>query len=601
MCGIAGEISDARPVDPGAFAGMVEALAARGPDGAGVRMLREGRAALGHRRLAIIDLSEQAAQPMANETGTVWIVANGEIYNYRELAKELAEAGHVFRSQCDSEVALHAYEEWGDACVERLDGIFAFAVYDAYRDRLLLVRDRLGVKPLYYWDAGRRFVFASQPRAILQHPDFRARVDPEALQHYLAYRYVPSPLSIYAGVRKLPAGHLLVRERGRVRVERWWRARYRPEIRDPREAACAVRERIAAAVRRQLVSDVPVGVFLSGGIDSSAVAAAATAASPAPLPAFTLGFEDAESDERAYARLTAGHLHLRAHEAVLSDEAIAARTGAMAELYDEPFFDDSGIATFAVSDLARRGGVRVILSGDGGDELFAGYRWYERALRDPLRAPWRRAWRWLRGRGEDEAAAYFRHMGYLGAAAQTRLLGRAPERDPVDPLRALLRPDLPPITRLQLLDLETFLVDDVLLKVDHASMACGVEVRVPLLDHALVETVFSIDAGVLYAGGERKALLKRAVAPWLPPEVLTGRKQGFGVQVARRLGPELPGRAVVWLAEGSLVSRGLLSADGVRDTLGGAGLARTWLLLSAELWARRWLENERPSLAELLP
>jgi asparagine synthase (glutamine-hydrolysing) len=599
MCGILGQIEWQRPVDPAAFARMLATLSARGPDGEGTRLLRDGRVALGHRRLAIVDLSEAAAQPMSNEDGSVWLTFNGEIYNFRELRKQLESRGHAFRSAGDSEVILHAYEEWGDDCVARLRGIFAFGLWDERRERLLLVRDRLGVKPLYYWAHAEGVVFASQPRAILAHPRFRREVDPSAFQHYLELRYVPHDLAIWAGMRKLPAAHLLALDRRGLRRQRYWELRYAPVVRSAADAARLVRGKLEEAVRMQLVSDVPLGLFLSGGIDSSTTAAVATRALERRLPSFTIGFEDAEADERPFARATSTFLGTEAHEEVLTLEAALELIPDFVALHDEPFFDHSSLPTLAVSRLARRHGVPVVLSGDGADELFAGYRWYEG---EPARRP--PAWRRLAGRGSraerDLLADHLARVSPLAGAAAAELMQGAPGPAALELFRRFDSATAPAVTRLQLVDLHTFLVDDVLLKVDHASMACGVEVRVPFLDHELVEAAFSIESRVLFAEGERKALLKRAAASWLPPEILTDRKKGFSPPLEAWMREGLHERAAALLTGGVLVARGLLRAEAVANVLAARRTSTSWLLFAAELWARHWLEPAAGPVRELL-
>ena len=600
MCGILGQIEAREPVDAATFARMLATLAARGPDGSGTRILRQGRVALGHRRLAILDLSPNAAQPMTNEDGTLWLTSNGEIYNFRELRKQLETQGHQFRSASDSEVILHAYEEWGDDCVLQLRGIFAFGLWDDRRERLLIARDRLGVKPLYYWAHAEGLVFASQPRAILEHPRFRREVDARAFQHYLTYRYVPGDLAIWEGMHKLPAAHRLVLDRRSVQRDRYWQVRYTPVIRNGPEAARLVRDKLEEAVRMQLVSDVPVGVFLSGGIDSSTTAAIATRVLERRLPSFTMGFDDEGSDERAYARATSQFLGTLAHEDVLTQQAALGLIPDFVALHDEPFFDHSSLPTLAVSRLARRFGVPVILSGDGADELFAGYHWYEDALTGGTPG-WRRLAKRLRRAGADPFAAHLANVSPLGRVAASELLVDARGFDPLQLLRRFDQAAAPRVTRLQLADLQTFLVDDVLLKVDHASMACGVEVRVPFLDHELVELAFSIDSRVLFARGERKALLKRAAASWLPPEIHTSRKKGFSIPLDPWFRHSLGEPAQALLPEGVLVSRGLLRGPAVRDALASQRSQLVWLLLAAELWARHWLEPAGPSLREWFP
>jgi len=590
VCGILGEIRREGRVDDVAFVSMLETLAARGPDGAGWRHLDGGRVALGHRRLAIIDPTEASAQPIGNEDGSVWLSFNGEIYNYRGLRDELRRRGHHFRSAGDAEVIVHAYEEWGDACLRRLRGIFAFGLFDERRRRLLLARDRLGVKPLSYWAHAGGLVFASQPRAILAHPGFRPELDLGAFQHYLANRYVPFDLSIYAGMARLPAGHSLVWEDGRLSREAWWTPRYEPRVRDAAAACELIRFHIEDAVRSQLVSDVPIGLFLSGGIDSSTVGAVACEASQEPLASYTIGFDEAESDERRHARLASRHLGTWHHEERLSLADAVALLPTFVELFDEPFYDHSGLPTFAVSRLARRHGTKVVLSGDGADELFAGYLWYESPGR--ARGLRRRLATWLSGRRADPVRLHFQRTGHLDGEAQARLLKRAEPFDALAHRRRLFHPGLPPVTALQLLDLQSFLVDDVLTKVDFASMACGVEVRVPFLDHELVEAAFQIDSRLVFAQGERKALLKRAASSWLPPEILTGRKQGFGAPLGAWMRQGLAELAAALLLGGSLVGRGVLDADALGGFLGQARPKDVWLVLVAELWARRWLEGQ---------
>ncbi len=599
MCGILGQIESQHAIEPAAFARMLATLAARGPDGEGTRVLGEGRVALGHRRLAIVDLSANAAQPMSNEDGTLWLTFNGEIYNFRELRKQLEAAGHAFRSQGDSEVILHAYEEWGDDCVLRLRGIFAFGLWDDRRERLLLVRDRLGVKPLYYWAHAEGLVFASQPRAILEHPRFRREVDVRALHHYLVYRYIPDDLTIWAGMNKLPAAHRLVLDRRGLRRERYWEPRYAPVARSAADAARLIRWKFEEAVRMQLMSDVPVGVFLSGGIDSSTTAAVASRALERSLPSFTIGFDDEEADERDYARRTSAFLGTQAHEEVLTLGAAIRLLPDFVALHDEPFFDHSSLPTLAVSRMARREGVPVILSGDGADELFAGYRWYQVEATRRASA-WRRLVGRRRGAARDLLAAHLAHVSPLEGVSAAELLRDAPPFDPLALFRRFDRPSAPAVTRLQLIDLQTFLVDDVLLKVDHASMACGVEVRVPFLDHELVETAFSIESQVLFAEGERKALLKRAAASWLPPEILTDRKKGFSAPLDAWMRQGLYERAAALLPDGVLISRGLLDPGAVAKLLASGRPPATWLLFAAELWARHWLEPASPPLERLL-
>src|SRR5690348_15420280 len=363
---------------------MMAAQRHRGPDDVGCHL--EPGVGLGFSRLAILDLSPAGHQPMTNEDGALWLVFNGEIYNFRELAPTLERAGHHFRSRCDSEVILHAYEEWGSACLERLNGMFAFALWDRRRCELLLARDRLGVKPLYYWSDGQTFAFASELKALLAHPSVPRVLDHQALVSYLLHEYVPSPRSIFAGVRKLPAGHLLRvpldgSARGRTtehwRPEGYWDVRFAGEAgrgRSDEDYADELRELLRAAVARRLVSDVPLGAFLSGGLDSSSIVALMAELSPERPRTFSIGFEEASFDELRYAELVARHFGAEHHVAILRPDAREV-IATVADQLDEPFADASALPTYLVARTAREH-VTVALTGDGGDELFAGYDWY---------------------------------------------------------------------------------------------------------------------------------------------------------------------------------------------------------------------------------
>lgn len=601
MCGILGQIRQDGRVDEPEFTRMLDTLSTRGPDGTGTKFLDGGRVALGHKRLSIIDLSESGAEPMPNEDGTVWLTFNGEIYNYLSLRDELTSTGHRFRSKTDSEVILHAYEQWGDDCVHRLRGIFAFGIWDGGNRRLLLARDHMGVKPLYYWPHGEGIIFASQPKAILASSRFESRLSPRGFSLYLAYGYVPGELSAYDGIAKIPAGGRYVWEQGRGRVQRYWHLEHRPEIESSEEAIARVREKISEAVRLQMVSDVPIGVFLSGGIDSSAVSAIVSSSSDETIRSFTIGFEDPERDERPFARLAADRFGTEHHESVLDTGRIADIITEHVDIYDEPFYDTSGFSTYMVSDLARRHDIKVILSGDGGDELFAGYRRYDWFLRRMAeeRNPsslMKRVRRWVRSEeGGDPVSIYFDQTGFFPAGRQRSILGsrsREEIEDHLAPLAGAYESGREDIAAAQIMDLNTYLVDDILAKVDRASMACGLEVRVPLLDLELVELAFTVASHVTYRNSERKWLLKRAASEWVPEEILTGRKRGFGVQLKLWMSEEMRDAAWKMMADGSLVSRGVLDPDGVRRTIARGKRREVWLLLAAELWARRWIEGE---------
>jgi len=596
-------------VDAARFDEMRDTLAHRGPDGAGSVFRRGGRVALGHRRLSIIDLSENANQPMSNEDGTVWLTYNGEIYNFVELRRELVKHGHVFRSRSDSEVIIHAYEQWDRNCVSRLRGIFAFGIWDERHDRLFLARDQLGVKPLYYWEDASTFIFASQPRAILAAEGIAPSMDWAAMGDYLAYGYVPFDRAIFKGMHKLPAAHRLVRDGSGTRVERYWRPTYRPEIRREKDAVSETERMLEESVALQKVSDVPVGTFLSGGIDSAGVTGILSEVLGQPLTTFTIGFEDENSDEREFAKLAAQHLGVEQRVDVLTRGAFEELLPSFCRNHDEPFLDSSGVPCYFVSQLARKNGYKVVQTGDGGDEIFAGYLWYDRFYRRMHRPWWRRMGSRMKrriapprpGTLVHPASVFFSQVGFLTGEDQAALLTtearQASLQDHTWLLQKFYRSDCPPVTAAQLMDLQTYLPDDILTKVDRASMACGLEARVPFLDLDLVELAFRIDARLQYGPGGRKHVLKKALSRWVPDPILTARKKGFSVPLDRWMGQCLRGYADRLLKDGCLVQHGVCSGDAVGEFVREAHSKNVWLVLVLELWARRWLGGESPEVS----
>jgi asparagine synthase (glutamine-hydrolysing) len=609
MCGILGVVGEAPNIDPQSFERMLDTLRHRGPDGRGVTTLDNGRVWLGHRRLAIIDLSPAGVQPMCNEDGTVWITFNGEIYNYRALRAELSQLGHRFRSESDTEVIVHAWEAWGKDCVHRLRGIFAFGIWDEHTKELFLARDHVGVKPLYYSHYAGRFTFASQPRAILEDDAFPREIDATGLRDYFAFGYVPRERCAFSGMRKLPAGHWLHYKAGQAVVREYWRVEYRPSGRDGHEAVAEIRNKLIEAVDTQLVSDVPVGCFLSGGIDSSLLVALARR--KIDLRTFTVGFDQSDSDERAHARKVAERYATEHHERVLDRPSVQAALREITEYYDEPFDPNGPMPFMAVAGLARRHETVVALGGDGADELFMGYLRYDDFDR-PM--PWsgrygRRFWRWARHQGlfgcrelaPGDLERYFRYEGACSDCGPSNLLtpsfARLAEGDALDTLRPYFRPGLPAVVAAQLADMNHYLVDHILCKVDRAAMAHGVEARVPFLDIELVQAAFSVPVEINYARGERKSLLKRAAESFLGQDILTARKKGFSSPLASWLDLELRtwGRSLI--DDGALVGRGVIRADWESrlsaDAHAWGGIRAWWLLLAAELWCRHWIEGDR--------
>ena len=620
MCGIAGIVeTGGRPADMALLRAMTTVLGHRGPDGDGFAC--RGPVGLGHRRLAIIDLAT-GDQPMASDDGAIWIVFNGEIYNFRELRRDLEAKGTRFKTSSDTEVILRAYETWGPECVRQLRGMFTFAILDERTRRLVLARDRVGIKPLFYsWD-GRRLLFASELKGLLEDSTFPRELDREALGAYLTYHYVPAPRTIFTGARKLPAATTLVLslDGGEPRLAEFWRLPFAP-VTGVRETEWmeGLRAHLDDAVRSHMVSDVPIGAFLSGGIDSGTVVALMAQASSTPIRTFSIGFEEADFDELAYARQIAARFGTDHHEYVVKPDALTVLPKLIWH-FDEPFADSSAIPTYYVSEITRRH-VTVALSGDGGDENFAGYRRYAQAqdldqrmkgrlpaLLQPLLGMVSRLLP-VGGPGQAYAgllasqglARYHRLVTYERSETLRRLLSTdfsdlaESAADPAAFERLGSRqqaPDL--VSALQHIDMATYLPDDILTKVDRTSMAVSLEARVPLLDHVLMEYVATIPSDLKLRGETGKYLLKRVMADSLPSEILGRRKMGFGVPLGTWLRREL--REMAWdtLLSPAARQRGIFRSSEVERLLRvhDSGRrdysARLWALLCLELWMERW-------------
>jgi asparagine synthase (glutamine-hydrolysing) len=624
MCGIAGRVTwDPRgSVDHDLIGAMTDAVRHRGPDAEGLHVA-EG-VGLGHRRLSIIDL-ETGDQPLANEDRTVWTVFNGEIYNFAEVRRELQSHGHRFRTSSDTEVLVHGYEQWGAALVERLRGMFAFAVWDAPRRRLLLARDRVGVKPLHYAVLNDGIVFGSEIKSLLVDPAVPRDWSPEALDAYLALLYVPAPLTIYRAIRKLPPGHVLVAEGGQVRLSRYWDLPF--DTSGGSDAESAWREPLEAQLREavalRLISDVPLGAFLSGGIDSSLVVAFMKETSAAPVVTTSIGFAERAYDELRHATSVARHLGVVQHTHVVTPD-VETLLPTLAWHFDEPFADSSAVPTYYVS-AAARAHVTVALSGDGGDELWAGYARHRVEQREhrvrgllgsasaavgqaarvvPLGLKGVRSLRHLAHAPEQALALKHEYGMFDGAWRRTlyddgfrREVG---EVDPLAPFRARYHacrsPD--PLDRAMYVDVHTYLPDDILTKVDRMSMAVSLESREPLLDHRLLEFAARVPASLKLRDGVSKFLLRRLLAARLPPTVLARGKQGFEAPIREWLrGPLQPMLHDLVGGKRSL-ERGVFAPAVVRRLLDEhrTGAAdhrhRLWQLLMLELWFERFVDQD---------
>lgn len=638
MCGLAGVLHfDGQAADPTALQRMAEALRHRGPDDFGV--WADGPAGLVNTRLAIIDLTADAHQPMSNAqcadrrgSGRLWIAYNGEIYNFPELRRALAARGHVLRSRSDTETVLHLYEEQGPACLSQLRGMFALAIWEAREGRLFLARDRLGKKPLYYWTDGERLVFGSEIKAVLAYPGVARAVNRGVLPHYLTYGYVPSPDTIFENVCAVRPAHYLLAENGHIVERPFWDAPMPADDSDGlagREADWAERliEKMREAVRLRLISDVPLGAFLSGGLDSSAVVALMAEAGDRPVKTFAIGFSDEPSfDERPFARRVAAHLGAKHHEFAVPMQSVDLIPRLVWHL-DQPFGDSSAIPTYLVAKCAREH-VTVALTGDGGDELFAGYERFRaarlaetyrraapafahRALNGVLavlpqgtgyRDPARRLARFVRSARRPLPERYLGWVGVMsddvveglvgsgsdGVAEHFRAYFRSADQDAsrsADPLPALLD-----------VNLRSYLPDDLLVKADRMSMAASLEARSPFLDHELVEFAARIPPDLKLRGNLGKYLLRRAFRDKLPPEILRRQKHGFGVPVGRWFRTGLKGYLQDNLLSARSLGRGYFRPDAVRrlvdDHLSGRrdhGHA-LWTLLTFEIWHQVFMD-----------
>ena len=625
MCGFTG-ILDLSGAPDGERMGVLEAmtrtLVHRGPDGEGTYC--DAHIALGHRRLSIIDLTT-GRQPLGNEDGSIVVVFNGEIYNYRELRALLECKGHTFKTHSDTETIVHAYEEWDVAGVERLRGMFAFALWDRRRQRLLLARDRLGKKPLYYATVGERLIFASEIKALLAFPGLDRGLDLEAVSDYFSLLYIPREKTIFQRVRKVLPGHYVVADRTGTIARPYWDVHFAPEPTNESQAAEGVAELLSESVGIRLESDVPLGAFLSGGLDSSAVVGLMARRMSSPVATASIGFSDPVFDELSYARLAAHHFHTDHRDEVVVPSA-AEVVQALSWYYDEPFGDSSAIPTYYVSRLARQR-VTVALSGDGSDESFAGYRRYyfdgrENRLRDRVPAPIRGAVFGLLGAiypKADFLPQVFRGKAFLSNVARTpweaylhsvsgvseddktRLLSTDTQRALAGYRTAQLFRDLyhaadgaDSLARIQYIDFKTYLPDDILTKVDRASMANSLEVRCPFLDHRLVEYAARLPSSLKLDGRQSKVILRKAVADLVPDVILRRPKMGFAMPVANWLRTDL--RALVHdhvLTDRS--AHGLFSQETIRAFWNEheAGwrdrTTELWGLLVFNLWYQRFM------------
>ncbi len=625
MCGITGLVNEdpRRSVDRQDLKKMCNTLVHRGPDDEGFYI--EGNVGLAIRRLSVIDLVT-GHQPISNGDGSIWIVFNGEVYNFPELRRELEQKGHEFSTRTDTETIVHSYEEWGDDCVNRLNGMFAFAIWDRPNRKLLLARDRLGIKPLYYYQDDRCLVFGSELKAILQCDKVPRALDHEALDAFLTYEYVPAPMSMFKGIRKLPAGHLLVLQDGKASIRQYWDARPEPMEGTEDELGESLYDLLKDAVRMRLMSDVPLGMFLSGGVDSSIIVCMMSEVMDRPVQTFSIGFDDPSYNELSYARVVARHFGTDHHELVIKPDVVNLVDNLVSHL-DEPMADVSIFPTYLVSKLAREK-VTVVLSGDGGDELFAGYDWY---LADRVERYYRwlpalirhklipsivsrvppsakkkglvnKATRFVEGSVLPYPLRHYRWNTFLTEEGRAQLysdelVASNGHRNTDSRFRAYIDEfeDSDPLWQQQYADIKTYLVDDILVKVDRMSMANSLEARTPFLDHRVVEFAAGLPSRLKLRGLGTKYLLKRSVATRLPQEILNRGKEGFSIPMKNWLRQELrPMMEDVLSAQ--RIQRGGLFNPRYTEALKTEHLAGTanhahllWSLMIFEIWREKYL------------
>jgi asparagine synthase (glutamine-hydrolysing) len=627
MCGIAGFFGPEENFDSTErrvlVKRMCDIIEHRGPDDEGFYV--QGGVALGMRRLSIIDLVT-GHQPISNEDGSIWIVFNGEIYNFFELRDDLVARGHIFQTQTDTEAIIHLYEEMGEACVERLRGMFGFAIWDRRERKLFLARDRVGKKPLHYSLAGDTLIFGSEIKSILQHPEVAREVNIDAISDFLSFGYVPDPQTAFRGITKLPPGHTLTFKDGRLSTRCYWdfgnqQSDESDAPQDERYYVERLRELIAESVKLRLVSDVPLGAFLSGGIDSSTIVAMMARQMDRPVKTFSIGFSESSFDELHHARITARHFNTDHHEFVVTPD-VCKIVEDIVWHHDEPFGDVSSIPTYMVSKMAREH-VTVVLSGDGGDELFAGYERYLvdqdrrvferipgfirrnlmlRASRVLPRAVYGK--NFLRNVSLEGDARYVDSLSYFDEDAKQELLSTEIRRvlggrDSSESFRQLLTVprSAEHIERLLYLDSKTYLPGDILTKVDRMSMAHSIEARVPLLDHKLIEFVQTIPSTLKLRGRLTKHILKQAVRGLVPDQIIDRPKQGFGVPIAKWLNNELRDMLHDTLTDSRTRQRGYFNQQAVKAILDEHARGRRdnsrhlWGLLTLELWQRTFIDG----------
>ncbi len=632
MCGFAGlvDLSGQMAGDElrALAVNMADILSHRGPDDSGIWISKDNHVGLCHRRLSIIDLSPNGHQPMSNEDGSIWITYNGEVYNFKEIRAILETRGHVFKSSSDTEVVIHAYEEWGEGCLSRFSGMFAFAIWDEKRKKLFLARDRLGQKPLfYYWDK-KRLVFASEMQAIMEDKSVLREVDYEAIHYYLSYQYIPAPKTAFKSIYKLPPAHYLILGNGNIDIKRYWRIGYSEKlsVKDEEEIIEELIDILKETVKSRLISEVPLGAFLSGGVDSSIVVALMSDLMDKPAKTFSIGFEEELYNELPYARIIAEKFNTDHHEFILKYDTLDILPK-LVKHYGEPYADSSALPTYYLSRMTRKY-VTVALSGDAGDENFAGYDRYlaQKILRyfkaipssfrksllvfldffpesDGNVSRVKRLKRFIRGSLWSDGQEYIKWMVCFTEEQKkefysSNMLSQMRNINSYDYLMTLFKKTSASsmVEKTMEVDINSYLPYDLLVKVDIASMANSLEVRSPFLDHKFIEFVARIPVDYKLKGMIKKYILKKAFKKIIPEEVLRRPKKGFGVPVCRWFRHDLKDYLSDTLLSRRSIERGYFKSDGIRRLLAEhiSGRIdhsqRLWTLLMLELWHREFID-----------
>ncbi len=590
MCGIAGQLKFNGRVEETTIISMTNAIKHRGPDGDGVYVNADATLALGHRRLSFLDLSTAGKQPMTNEDGTLWVTYNGEIYNYVELKAELVKLGHVFHSHTDTEVIIHGYEQWGSDVLHRLKGMFAFAIWDETKRELFLARDRFGIKPLYYYYEDGNFVFASEIKGIKANSDVKTTLDYTSFADYFVYRYVPSPKSIWKEIKKLPPAHsLVIKSDGSITTNEYWKIPFAENVINDRDAVEQFDALLLNSVKTHARSDVPVGSFLSCGYDSSAIVYYMSRFGYTPAT-FSIGFEGWDVSEHIYADMVAQQYNTEHHSLILEAQSLDILEH-LVWVYDEPNGDISIIPTYLVSKAASEKR-KAVMSGEGSDEFLVGYQWQKDYV--PGQESWyQQMINWLHGKKNNQMLDYYACCMAMGRFDNNELrkllhpdLHQHISHDPEWWYKKLYNSSLPDLKAMQVLDVKHFMGEQVLAKVDRASMANSLEVRVPFLDHEICEFVFSLSPSVYYKKEETKHLLYQNIKNHFPDEIMHRKKQGF-------VGPDKYYMNYDWykkhLGQSKLADDKIVNREYIDSLLKEKDHWRLWKIAVMELWYRKWV------------